>query len=198
MNSQDQDTGKPSPLVGEYVVNQGSPDDEAKAQKFILTESLSEDIKWLSEAEGVTKTEIVKEALYSYFSRSHHWNNRRYFLEKASGTEIDLSKATTTTEVNVRWCSEKTDPFDKSVFVACHILDIDGDNILINPIYYPQVPTVDNAALIKKSDPIMPGFIDFNPYDLYDSRLPYLNQLTYKVHAKYLWPVTTIYNRKSF
>lgn len=193
MKSQNQDTKDPNPLVKDYVSNQASPDDEAKAQKFILTESLAEEINWLSDAESVTKTEIVKKALHNYFSRSHHLNNRRYFLEKASGPKVDLSKANTTTEVNVRWCNNKTDPVERSIFVACHILDIDGDNVLIRPIYYPVVSMFDNAALIEKSEPIAPEFIDFNPHDIY-SGLPYLEQLKYRIKSKYLWPITPISN----
>nr|WP_181716911.1 hypothetical protein [Psychrobacter sp.]QJS05218.1 hypothetical protein [Psychrobacter sp.] len=193
MKLQSQDTKDPSPLVKDYVSNQASPDDEAKAQKFILTESLAEEINWLSDAEAVTKTEVVKKALHNYFSRSHHINNRRYFLEKANGPKVDLSKANTTTEVNVRWCNNKTDPIEKSIFVACHILDIDGDNVLIRPIYYPVVSTSDNAALIEKSEPIAPEFIDFDPQDIY-SGLPYLHQLKYRIMSKYLWPITPISN----
>lgn len=186
-----QETKHPSELVTDYVSNHASPDDEAKAQKFILTESLAEEINWLSDAESITKTEVVKKALHNYFSRSHHINNRRYFLEKANGPKMDLSKANTNTEVNVRWCNNKTDPVDKSIFVACHILDINGDNILIRPMYYPVVSLVDNAALIEKSEPIAPGFIDFDPNDIY-SGVPYLHQLKYWINSKYLWPITPI------
>ncbi|WP_207804110.1 hypothetical protein, partial [Psychrobacter sp. JCM 18903] len=200
MSSQATNTEKVSPPV-DYVANQGGPDDEAKAQKFILTDSLSEDIGWLSEAENLSKTDIVKRALHHYFSRSQHWNNKRYFLEKASGSKVDISKATTHTEVNVRWCNEKTDPVSKSIFVACHILDIDGDDVLINPFYYPSVSMSDDAALIQKSEAIVPGFIDFDPYNLLNPynfynppKPPYLNQLTYKINSKYLWPITPISN----
>lgn len=200
MSSQATNTEKVSPPV-DYVANQGGPDDEAKAQKFILTDSLSEDIGWLSEAENLSKTDIVKRALHHYFSRSQHWNNKRYFLEKANGPKVDISKATTHTEVNVRWCNEKTDPVSKSIFVACHILDVDGDDVLINPIYYPSVSMSDDAALIQKSGAVVPGFIDFdpynvlNPYNFYNPpQPPYLNQLTYKINSKYLWPIVPTFN----
>lgn len=193
MKLQSQETKDSSRFVKDYVSNQSSPDDHAKAQKFILTESLAEEINWLSDAEAVTKTEIVKKALHNYFSRSHHLNNRRYFLEKANGPKVDLSKANTTTEVNVRWCNHKTDPVDQSIFVACHILDIDGDSVLIRPIYYPAVSMSDNAALIEKSEPIAPDFIDFDPHNIY-SGVPYLYQLKYWIKSKYLWPITPISN----
>lgn len=193
MKSQKQNMEKQEKVVDEYVENKGSPTDESRPKKFVLTENLSEEISWLSDAEGVNQTEIVKRALHNYFSRSHYLNNRRYFLEKASGSKVDLSKATTNTEVNVRWCNGKLDSVEKSIFVACRILDIDDDNVLINPIYYPLVSMVDHAALIKKSELVVPGFIDFNPQDLYSS-LPYLHQLTYKIKSKYLWPITPISN----
>ncbi len=190
MNSQNQDTKNPSPPVGKYVANQGSPDDEAKAQKFILTESLSEDIKWLSDAEHLNKTEIVKKALDAYFLRSHYWNNKRFFLERASETKIDLSEANTATQVKVMWCNEKSDPLDKSAFVACRILDIDGDNILINPLYYLPMSMANDAALIKKSEVVVPGFIDFDPNNVYNLAPPFLNQLTYQIPSKYIWSIT--------
>lgn len=193
MKLQSQDIKDPSKLVKDYVSNQAIPDDKSKAQKFILTESLAEEINWLSNAESVTKTEIVKKALHNYFSRSHHINNRRYFLEKANGPKVDLSKANTTTEVNVRWCNNKTDPVDKSIFVACHILDREGDKVLIRPLYYPAVSMYDSAALIEKSEPIAPEFIDFDPYDIYLG-VPYLHQLKYWVKSKYLWPITPTSN----
>lgn len=193
MKLQSQDIKNPSKFVDDYASNQAIPDDESKAQKFILTEGMAEEINWLSDAESVTKTEIVKKALRNYFSQSHHLNNRRYFLEKANGPKVDLSKANTTTEVNVLWCNNKTDPIDKSVFVACNILDIDGDSVLIRPIYYPVVSMSDNAALIEKSEPIAPGFIDFDPDNIY-SGVPYLHQLKYWLKSKYLWPITPTSN----
>lgn len=193
MNYQKRHAERQESVMDVYVENQSNPDDEAKAQKFILTEDLSEKISWLSDIEGVTKTEIVKKALHNYFSRSHYLNNTRYFLEKASGPKIDLSKVNTDTEVNVRWCNGKKDPVHKSIFVACNILDIIDDNVLIHPIYYPAVPMQDNAALIEKSELIVPEFIDFDPLNM-EAGVPYLNQLTYEVKSKYLWPITPISN----
>lgn len=193
MNYQKRNEERQEPIMDGYVENQSNPDDEAKAQKFILTEDLSKNINWLSDIEGVTKTEIVKKALHNYFSRSHYLNNTRYFLEKAKGPKVDLSKVNTDTEVNVRWCNGKTDPVHKSIFVACNILDIDGDNVLIHPIYYPAVPVLDNAALIEKSESIVPEFIDFDPHDIY-AGVPYLHQLKYWIKSKYLWPITPISN----
>ena len=193
MNYQKRNEERQEPIMDGYVENQSNPDDEAKAQKFILTKDLSDNINWLSDIEGVTKTEIVKKALHSYFSRSHYLNNARYFLEKANGPKVDLSKVNSDTEVNVRWCNGKTDPVHKSIFVACHILNIDGDSVLIHPIYYPDVPMFGNAAKIYKSEQVVPEFIDFDPHNI-DSVLPYLHQLTYEVNSRYLWPITPISN----
>lgn len=189
MNLEDQKKRGVAPKNLDYDTPQGSPEDEPKAQKFILTDSLSDDIKWLADAHGSTKTDIVKEALKYYFHQSHYWNNRRFFLEKNVGPNIDLSQANTATQVNVMWCNDKEDPLEKSAFVACRVLDFkeDKQTVIINPMYYLPMSMANTAALVKKSEVITPRFIDFDPDNKFGA--PYLNNLKYEIETKYIWSI---------
>lgn len=187
MNLEDQEKRGTPPKKLSYDIPQDNHSDEPKAQKFILTDSLSEDIRWLADAEGTTKTDIVKEALKHYFHQSHYWNNKRLFLEKTSGLNIDISQANTATQVNVMWCNDKEDPLEKSAFVACRLLDFNEDEqtVIINPMYYLPISMANDTALIKKSEVVVPRFIDFDPNNKFGA--PYLNNLKYEIKTKYIW-----------
>lgn len=180
----------PSEQGLDYVEMTDNRNEQAKGQKFMLPISLSNDLDWLAEQHGCSKTDIARAALNGYFSQNHYWNNKRYFVEPKNKYEIDeslLSNMSTTTTVHIMWTNQKDDPAEKYAFVSCRVLDIKEKSLVVNPMFYLPLTTAKGDMLIKKSDRVTPGFIDFDP-NVY-SAAPFLYNLKYEVEFKYIWDV---------
>lgn len=179
--------------VSDYNQHEEIQGEDPSAQKFNLPMSLAEDLKTLSEFEGTSKTDIVKRALHAYFTHSHFWNNRRYFLrpkdesDKLITYESLIDKGDST-KVSVMWCHHEDDPREKCFFVACRIIKLNKSTVILNPVFYLNHPN--EEASLEKSGIIKPDFYEFNPY-LY-SAPPLLNNLNYEIDYKYVWSILPI------
>lgn len=173
-----------------YEKSEEVPGEDPSAQKFNLPMSLAENLKTLSEIEGTTKTDIVKRALYAYFSQSHFWQNKKYFLRPKGGSSKpigyeDLAKEGDSTRISIMWCDNEDDPRESWLFVACRIVLLKKSTVVINPVFYLNHPN--QEASLEKSDAIKPDFYQFNPY-IY-SAPPLLNNLKFELPYQYIWSI---------
>ncbi len=197
MNKQNQDRSF-IPVNTEYFSNKKDlyegheeiPGEDPSAQKFNIPMSLAENLKTLSEIEGTNKTDIVKRALYAYFSQSHFWNNKKYFLKTKDGSSKpieyeDLIKEGDSTRITVMWCDNEDDPREKWLFIACRIILLKKSTVVINPVFYLNQPN--QEASLEKSGTVKPDFYEFNPY--LPSAPPLLNNLKFELPYRYIWSI---------
>lgn len=179
-----------SNVVADYKGHEEIPGEDPLAQKFNLPQSLAEDLQTLSDLEGTSKTNIVRKALYDYFSFSHIWNNKRLFLKPKGGEQRQISRDVLAkegdgTRVSVMWCTNEDDPREKCFFVACRVVGLKKNTVVINPVFYLYHPT--EEASLEKSDVIKPEFYEFDPS--LRSQVPFLNNLKYEIEFQYIWAI---------
>lgn len=181
-----------SNMVGVYEsLNERNLDDASSGHKFNLPNFMGDNIGSLAVATGVSKTDVVKDALTKYFQQSHTWNNKRYFIEKKEKT-ADLSlleEATDNTRVYVMWCPHADSPRETEyLYVCARLLTVQESTITINPQFFTNQPF--GEALIVKSEVKIPTFLNFDEkvYNQYQP-FPYLHNLKYEIEKKYVWDI---------
>lgn len=190
----------PSPELGNYHSNTLPPykgheetlGEDSSGQKFNLPTSLADDLKMLSDMEGRSKTEIVKNALLHYFYFSHLWNNKKFFIKSKKRvdspiTYVDLEKEVDSTRVSVMWCSNEDDPRENCFLVACRILALKEGTVIINPVFYLNSPS--EEALLVKSNVVKADFYGFEPNGSGPQSYPYLHNLKYEIEYQYIWSI---------
>ena len=176
--------------VPTYEGVQENPGENSLAAKFNLPISMVNELNALSDLESLSKTEIVRKALYQYFYSSHYLNNRRFFLKPQKGsikpvTYEDLRELANGTRLSVMWCNNYDDPPEKCFFLAVRLIGLTESTVVINPSFYLMPPSEKSSS--EKSDVIKPGFYEFDPN--IPNNFLYLHNLKYEIDHQYIWSI---------
>jgi hypothetical protein len=122
-------------------------DEDTVPTKVTLPKSLSEDLTVYSTAKGLSKSDVMRDALISRISFDPEWVSRRYFIKKEK-IDYDISlldEGSSSLEVLIVGSITK-ELFGHNSFqyMYCRIVGIEGDLVKLQPTRF--------------------GFPDFSPY----------------------------------
>ncbi|HAV4196088.1 hypothetical protein [Acinetobacter baumannii] len=110
--------------------------DDAVPMKVTLPKSLAEDLAVYSNAKGMSKSDVMRDALIARINYDPEWMSRRYFIKKEK-VDYDMSildEGSSTLEVLiVGSLTQELFGHNSFQYMYCRIVGIDGDLVKLQP-----------------------------------------------------------------